>query len=68
MSLDEISFSDLQCAAKKLSLYYFAPPGKLWEDLKAAELINVIFENSSPHRCFRLKKVKNEHLILWSYS
>ena len=33
-----------------------------------AELINLIVENSLPQRCFRLKKVKYEILILWSGS
>ena len=33
-----------------------------------AELINVIFENSSPQKCFRLKKVKYEILMLSSDS
>ena len=33
-----------------------------------AELINVTFENSSPQRCFGLKKVKYEILILSSNS
>jgi len=41
---------------------------KFWENYKTAELMNAIFENSSPPRCFRLKNVKYEILILSSDS